>query len=166
MKFKPSDELSWEDEVTKVDHPGGWKPIRARKPGDELIERITLERPPGGTSIQFSGSDALKEACLMLDAWATKTRRKELAEVGFAIHFGDGLIYDGRVNIHQKKSRDLALRLRDPESFRAALCPSASPEEAAQKFELFASYYSIGIPLSRARRIAQFLRESLTAHAA
>ncbi len=165
MQLKPSDALSWEDEVTKVDALEGWKPIRTRKPGDELIERITLERPPGGTSIQFSGSDALKEACLMLDAWAAKTKRKELAEVGFSIHFGDGLIYDGRVNVHQKKSRDLALRLRDPESFRAALCPNASPEDAAAKFELFASYYAIGIPLSRARRIAQFLRESFAPHA-
>ncbi len=142
-----------EDEVTQVDIAANWTPVRVRRDGDELIERVTLHRPPGGTSIQFSGADALKEASLMLDAWALKTdRRSELSQVGFSIRFGDGLTFDGTANVHNRRSRDLAARLRDPESFRAALCPKASPEEVAAKFLLFVESYKIGITTTRARR--------------
>lgn len=142
-----------EEERTLEDPAANWTPRRARRPGDELIDRVTLQRPPGGTAIQFSGSDALHAAMLMLDAWAQKTPKdSELSLVQFSIRFGDTLTFEGIANVHQRRSRDLAGRLRDPESFRAALCPTASPEEAAELFLLFVESYQIGITPARARK--------------
>lgn len=158
MQLKPSDEFFEDEEVTKVDAPEGWQPVRRRRDGDERIETVILQRPPGGTAIRFYGAGALAEACLMLDAWSQKTKRGELSEVSFAIHFGDGLIYSGVANVHHKKSRDLAARLRDPESFCAALCPTSNLAEAGEKFALFATQYAIGVKLNRShvRRLARF----------
>ena len=145
-----------EEEVTQVDIAANWTPVRVRRPGDELIDRVTLQRPPGGTAIQFSGSDALRAATLMLEAWAQKTpRSSELSQVQFSIRFGDTLTFEGIANVHNRRSRDLAARLRDPESFRAALCPKASPAEAAEKFLLFVESYQIGITQARARRAVE-----------
>jgi len=131
------------------------EPIRVRRPGDERIECVKL-RLPGGTLIRFHGPEPLLDACIFLDARRFTMKRND-SEVGFSIAFGDGLVYEGRANVRDKHSRDLAARLRNLESFRAALCPKASPAEAAAKFELFAASYAIGITPGRARRMARGL---------
>jgi hypothetical protein len=134
------DEFGPEEEITVVtDTRSAGKPTRERRPGDALIERIALRRPPGSAAVQFEGSGALSEANIMLDAWARNLPRGSNDAAQFTVRFGDGFTYIGTIHIRRKRERDLISHLRREENFRAAFCPDLTREQASGMFQLFLS---------------------------
>lgn len=139
------DEFAPEEEITVVNDPKSvGRTARVRREGDGLVERVSLQRPPGSAAVMFYGSGALDEANLMLEAWSRKLTRGSDDAVQFTIYFGDGFAYAGIIHVRRKRERDLISHLRREENFRAAFCPDLSKEQAAPMFRLFASNYVIG----------------------
>ena len=132
-----------EDEITLVEDTGKLRARRSRRPEDAEIDRITLRRPPGSAAILFDGRGALKEAQLMLDAWARGLQRGQDDAVSFEVYFGDGLVYSGIIHIRRRRDRNLARHLRREENFRAAFCPDLDSKGAANMFALFIASYRI-----------------------
>lgn len=141
-------EQEWLTSTTEVTRPyedaGGNPVARTRRGDDGKAEQIILRRTTGASKgeARFLGPIAWAMADQMLAGWAP--RRGAALPIEFAITFGDGQIYTGRIMVLANRRVSLAKYCRTSEAFRACFCADLDEERAATLLRFFLSQYQIG----------------------